>query len=631
MSRSNRSRKPLQHAAGRRGAAAEPPFRDVSVDRTTAIAALGIFAAVFALYAATAARDVVVGDTGEFMTVAATFGVAHPPGYPLLTILGHLLSLLPVGTLPFRMDLLSALGSAGAAAFTFLIARQFGLGMIASAIGALVLATDSLFWEWSLVLEAFPLNNLLVSALLYFLFRWEGQPASKRDLIIAALVAGLGASNHQTIIFTTPAILIVLWRRRSHVLGDPRLVATCLGATAIGFLPYAVIPWAASRHPFMNWANIRSFGDLAGHFLRREYGTANLAAPGIEAGPPGPRLALLAQSFTYVQLVLIPLGVVEAWRRHRWYCWSALLMFAIAGPMFAAYANMQVADVGLQWVLRRFFLLPHVVLAPLAAFGVVLLTGLAGRVMAGQTRAAEAVVAGAATLAILAGAILAYPHVDQSRNHIARNYAEDILSSLKPHAVLLAQGDDALLPLAYVQAVEHQRPDVTIIMLGILKGLSGTWYVPQLRQHDPTLVIPFDLYESHVPTENIKALIDANPGRPFAIIGENIDDSLKQSHWYYRHGLVQEILPLSADVTLDVAAAETDRLLHSYHLPDPKTVKYVSFESVILFNYAMSAKKIGDEYATAGMKPEAAAWYRRAIDIFPTLKGAHDALAGVSK
>jgi hypothetical protein len=31
------------------------------------------------------------------------------------------------------------------------------------------------------------------------------------------------------------------------------------------------------------------------------------------------------------------------------------------------------------------------------------------------------------------------------------------------------------------------------------------------------------------------------------------------------------------------------------------------------------------------MNPEAATWYRRAIDIFPTLKGAHDALASVIK
>ena len=28
------------------------------------------------------------GDSGELMTVAVEFGVAHPPGYPLITILG---------------------------------------------------------------------------------------------------------------------------------------------------------------------------------------------------------------------------------------------------------------------------------------------------------------------------------------------------------------------------------------------------------------------------------------------------------------------------------------------------------------------------------------------------------------
>ena len=49
------------------------------------------------LYTLTAARDIVVGDTAELAAAALTLGVAHAPGYPLLTIIGHAFSWLPVG------------------------------------------------------------------------------------------------------------------------------------------------------------------------------------------------------------------------------------------------------------------------------------------------------------------------------------------------------------------------------------------------------------------------------------------------------------------------------------------------------------------------------------------------------
>ena len=40
------------------------------------------------VYASTRAMRVLGGDTGELMAMSCQRGVAHPPGYPLLTMLG---------------------------------------------------------------------------------------------------------------------------------------------------------------------------------------------------------------------------------------------------------------------------------------------------------------------------------------------------------------------------------------------------------------------------------------------------------------------------------------------------------------------------------------------------------------
>src|SRR5204863_10037744 len=120
-------------------------------------------------------------------------------------------------------------------------------------LAALILAFNPLFWSWSLVLEAFPLNNLLAATLIYLLVRWQAQPMRITPLVLAALVSGLGLANHQTIVLLGPAVLFLLWRQRAVLLARPRLVATCMGAFVLGLLPYADLPCAASREPVWNW------------------------------------------------------------------------------------------------------------------------------------------------------------------------------------------------------------------------------------------------------------------------------------------------------------------------------------------------------------------------------------------
>src|SRR5579864_4567686 len=113
-----------------------------------------------ALYFLTAARDIVVGDSPELITAAATLGVAHPPGYPLFTMLGHLFTLLPFGSIPFRVNLLSVTCDAFTVGVVYLIGWRFTKSQLAAATAALLLAVTRIFWEWSLAAEVFPLNNL---------------------------------------------------------------------------------------------------------------------------------------------------------------------------------------------------------------------------------------------------------------------------------------------------------------------------------------------------------------------------------------------------------------------------------------------------------------------------------------
>src|SRR5207245_7391068 len=322
----------------------------------------------------------------------------------------------------------------------------------------------------------------------------------------------------------------------------------------------------------------------------------------------------LLNSFGLVNGTLTALGAVLAYRRLRWYFWFATVGVWFAGPLFVIFSNVNLSVGVTLFVLERFFLLSLVVMAPLMAFGLVFLTELLLAALRGRRNAARAVVALGAAAAVLGGVAFNYRMVDQSENHLARNFASDVLATLEPGSILLAGGDETVLPISYLQAVEQLRSDVTLVMLGLIRT---DWYMRQLRERHPDLVLPFARFDSISGTT--RALVDANRGRPIGVIWAAPDDSLKTSYWYYSRGLVLRLLPMSQDVTLDEMTAENDRLLATYHSPSPEALKAGTFESAILAQYSMSAFRVGEEYEHAKLYDGARQWYERALSMNPAL------------
>src|SRR5438132_11045868 len=142
----------------------------------TWIGAVVVATAAGILYFLTAARDIVVGDSPELITAAATLGVAHSPGYPLFTMLGHLLAQIPFGSIPFRVNLFSVICDAVAVGVVYLIGWRLTKSQPAAAVAALLLAMNAILCDWSLTAEVFPLNNFLAALLLLLLVPWHAPP-----------------------------------------------------------------------------------------------------------------------------------------------------------------------------------------------------------------------------------------------------------------------------------------------------------------------------------------------------------------------------------------------------------------------------------------------------------------------
>src|SRR5687767_15798944 len=89
--------------------------------RSHALAGALAFAVPMYVYLRTLTPTIPFWDSGEFIATSYILGIPHPPGTPLYVLIGRLFSLLPLGNVYLQVNWLSALASALAVLFTFLV------------------------------------------------------------------------------------------------------------------------------------------------------------------------------------------------------------------------------------------------------------------------------------------------------------------------------------------------------------------------------------------------------------------------------------------------------------------------------------------------------------------------------
>jgi hypothetical protein len=196
-------------------------------------------------------------DSPEFTAAAMTLGIPHPPGHPLYVMLVKPFTLLPVGSIAFRVALASATFGALATLALFEIALLFvayaaprlprPLQALLAAATALTAAVAPGWWFQAVRAEVYSLEALLVLTAFYLLARHALDRGREGDgaLKIAAFVCGLGLANHHFIMLAAlPAAiprLVALSRSRGGV-AVLKLSARLAGFAALGLLPYLFIP-----------------------------------------------------------------------------------------------------------------------------------------------------------------------------------------------------------------------------------------------------------------------------------------------------------------------------------------------------------------------------------------------------
>jgi transmembrane protein TMEM260 (protein O-mannosyltransferase) len=470
---------------------------------------------VFALYAITLAPTTQFWDAPEYMAAAHSLGIPHPPGNPLFTLLAHVWALLPLASdYGARINLFAAATSAAAAGFWFLIAERWLRPLVPeaaprrwlAAAGALVGATAFTVWNQSVVNEkVYTVSLLSITVILWLAIRWADRPAGERPdqlLVLIAYLLVLTSANHQMGLLAAPAVLLLVARTDPRALVRPRLLALALGAAAVAATVYGFLPIRAHLDPYLNEGDPRTWAALRDVLMRAQYGKPPLLAR--QADFAG-QLGMWAQYFTWQWGRDLPLraggalavgfgglGLLGAWRHWKAEPRQAAVMTALMVTVtlaLIAYLNFRYgfSEYSARDVAREVRDRDYFFIVSFSAWGVWVAMGLAAlmqgvtalpllRAGPPQRRWAFATPLLAIALVPLAANRLSAPRRGET---MARDYAEDLLQSLDPYAVVVTAGDNDTFPLWYAQEVEGVRRDVTVLVT----SLGNTnWYLRQLNQ-----------------------------------------------------------------------------------------------------------------------------------------------------
>lgn len=476
-------------------------------------------------------------DSAELITAAYTLSIPHPPGYPLYTMLGKLFTLIPFGSIAWRVNFMSLFFASLTVYVAYLIILKLSANRTASLIGAAMLAFTPFFWKLAVVAEVFSLHAFLAALMVLILLRWE-ELRDLRLLYLFSFVFGLGLANHHTTILFLPAFIYFIWVSVGKELKNIKRISLVILFFILGLIPYLYLPLRSMQNPYIDWGDPQTFGRFIDVLTRAQYGSMKLD-PTLGQAPYSVEMLWvqtkifawwMIEQFTLFGFALGIFGAGIFLRDNFKKGMFLLLLFLVTGLGFVLYVNypfnINIFYPYCKAILGRFMLPPLLVFALWIGIG-------AGALIKYHKAAALGL-----ALLVLASLTLHYKEADRSRYYYVDDLINNILITAQPDSIIFTGADSIIFGLWHAQGVEGRRKDLKII-----SAKQFPWRIEQVVRRWPGIVTrEADAYNSA--GEFIADVIKNNIGKTH--IYADVNHPLKYQPYENNlvpSGMIFEIIP----------------------------------------------------------------------------------------
>lgn len=557
------------------------------------------------LYAWVAPAHISAVDNAEMSTLGHIGGVAHPTGYPLYLMWLRATAWIPATSPAHAAALATAVLGAAQIAIIQAACRAWGAQPLAATATAALYAGAPLVLRHNSEAEVFALNGLVVATVLWVTAA-HGPARGMARVATLGLVAGLGLSDHVTCVLVAPVGLLGAVRGVREATRPVRTVVLGGVALASGLTPYAYL--LVQHDTAVSWGTLDSLHDLMRHFLRMDYGGAGAFSPRGGELDPIRHLTVFARELGRFWLWLpLAAGIVALVARVGRFggptetgvspepraSWVALLAaFVLAGPLLVARFDAIPAGLNL-YALRRFYLMPALLLAPAVALALEHLARRASPRLVGRRGATMLV----ATLGLAAVAAPSLSYVRRTHSPALQYALAGTLRSLPAGAVLIHSSGAFHYGLGYLRTTEGLRPDVTPVLWPQI-GLA--WYRARLARAGITLTRPVrELSSVYV------ADVVLGAGRPLYV--DAMQANILSTFPTVPFGIVFHVLPRGTPrPPIQEVVRTNEAVFESFDLQYPRPGRDDDFATAIHDAYAKTWRILTDALVAAGDRDLAA-------------------------
>jgi len=498
-----------------------------------------LFLSVLALYLPTLNPSLFRNDSPETITACVTLGIAHPPSYPLHSLLGRLFSLLGIGNPAFTLNLfsccLSALGVclfAGGLRILFLslgpspAAAKTSLLPLSLLAGSWMFAFSGNYWSCSLSAKGgiYILQMVLDLALIFNLLRLiqlgTFRPYPLGQIYFLAFLFSAGLVNHwptQTLLVPALAFLFFRLTPPHSTVGRPsglKMFFTIASFAALVLSLYLYLPLRAGQYPELNFGCPNTAYRFMASVLRLSYARVETL---FSAGPY--TLSTLTEKASYLLRRLLhefhPLawvffaGGILSLARHKTTLYFILLIFTTTTLVNLFY---------LQAIPIEFWHIDDHLLSLNWTFGLITAVGLYSTLnLVGNFQRPVPKKALFLSLGLGLPLLVYASHHrlnDQKKQFLYRGYGLAGLKSMERNSVYFAETDFDYFSMLYLKQVEGKRNDIILILTPLL---TRPYEYPLIQKSNPDLFPAGAIFPGGELNEELffNRLGQGSLGRPF--------------------------------------------------------------------------------------------------------------------